>query len=278
MKNILKNKVVVITFLLALLLVGISGVLALTGRAFVVTQVVNTVCTPVRSGFAAATHAIGDFWDRFTGYPALKRENDSLKLQLAEQEEKLLEAEKALGENAYLRDYLELKSVNRDFSLLPASIVGRENANVMTIFTLNRGSVHGVEINMPVIDGNQLVGIVTEVGPNWAKVLTLTETTFSVGCCVERTGDFCVAEGSFSYHLEGLCRLRYLPEEADVQEGDRIITSGLGEYYPEGLTVGRVEKVVFDETAREVTASVRPTVDFSSLREIMVLTGYTDHE
>lgn len=251
-----------------------SAVLALTGNSSILRNAVSTVVTPAQSAFTWCIDSISGLFGRFWEYDSLKQEIESLKMRLAAQEEQLYQAKKQAEENENLKNYLELKSENIDFTFCDARVIGREAGNYLTFFTLNRGSLHGIEKNMPVIEGWNVVGYITEVGLNWSKVMTFIETASSVGCYVERTGELGVVKGDFSYKASGLCRLYYLPEEADVQEGDRIITSGNGDIYPAGLVVGTVSEVLPDEFSRSIDAIITPSADLSSLRRVMIITSF----
>ncbi len=273
MKYLLKSKAVIFVFAVAVILVAASAVLSATGRASLIKNAAATVITPIQNGFAYCVRAIDGFAERFTAYDELKSENESLKARLAEQEEELYAAKKLIAENEYLKEYLELKDTQSHLELAQASVIGRESGNYMTVFTLNKGSLHGIKPNMPVIDGTNAVGYITEVGVNWSKAVTLIETASSVGCYVERTGDLGVCEGDFSYKKEGVCRLTYLPYDADIQQGDRILTSGLGDIYPDGLVIGYVKEILPDETRREIHALIETAADLSELREVMIITG-----
>ena len=119
-----------------------------------------------------------------------------------------------------------------------------------------------------------LVGTVSDVGTNWATILTLVDTETSIGAQVFRTGDLGVAQGNFSLMEENRLRLDYLPAECDLLRGDLVVTSGLGGYYPAGLVIGSVEEVQLDDSGASSYAVLVPTVEFSELQQVVVIRSY----
>jgi rod shape-determining protein MreC len=169
---------------------------------------------------------------------------------------------------------LDLKDEHVDYSFVDAKVIGRGAENYITVFTLNRGTLHGVEIDMTVITYDGVVGRISEAGLNWSKAVSIIETSTSVGAYVERSGDVGVIEGVFKLKDRGLCLFSYLPQNPDIQEGDRVITSGLGSVYPAGLVIGVVEELAADEFGRTINAYIKPSADISALNNVMIITDY----
>ena len=156
-----------------------------------------------------------------------------------------------------------------------ASVIGRESGNYSTVYTLSKGTMHDIKVNMPVITEDGVVGYVTEVGPTWCRAVSIIETASAVGAYIERSGELGLIEGSYELRFEGKCRMIRLPADADVHEGDRVLTSGLGSIYPRGLFVGEVVSVDADPYSSTLTAVVQPKVDYSSLVKVMIIKDYT---
>ena len=130
-------------------------------------------------------------------------------------------------------------------------------------------------LNDCVIDqyGN-LVGVVTEVGSNWALVSTVLDPDVELGGRVARTDDEAILEGDFALMLEGLLKLSYLPEDTQLVSGDQVITSGLGEVFPEGLVVGNVTGLFTEADGISRYAQVEPAADLDSVRYVYVITDF----
>ena len=256
----------------AIALVTIPAVLGIMGITAPLKNAAATVATPFQWCAEKISGAARGFVAYFTEFDDLQRENEELRAELAEIKDQIHRAELAEEENAFLRDYLNLPHTESILSLLDAQIIGHGSGNATHIYTLNRGSVHGVALNMPVITADGLVGSVSEVGVNWCRVTSLLEINASAGAVDERSGAVGLCEGTYELRESGLCRLAYLDEGADVAIGDRIVTSGYGSVYPQGLSIGTVTEIRSDDYTRQKIALIAPTVDFSRLTRVMIVT------
>ena len=187
----------------------------------------------------------------------------------------LLETNGVYADTARLRDLLNLRPQNYDLELETASVTERTVTNWTSSLTLNIGTDHGVEVNDCVIDETYaLVGVVSEVGLNWCTVLTIVDTDTSLGAQVFRTKDLGLAVGDFSLMRENRLRLDYLPADCQLLGGDLVVTSGLGGYYPSGLSVGTVEEVQLSDSGAASYAVLEPAADFDSLVEVFVIKSF----
>lgn len=273
-KRFFKSKFFIITLTAALLLSIIPGVLCVMGHGSYVRSALQTMAIPFEWCFTKIGDGLGGYAEYFASIEALRAENAELKDKIARFEEDLYNAALLEEENEYLRGYLGLKNLHTDFLFESATVIGRETANYRTIYTLSRGSLHGIEKNMPVVTEDGLVGYVIETGATWCRAVSIIETASAVGACVERSGDLGLVEGVYDLRFEGLCRMIHIDAQADIREGDVIITSGVGSIYPLGLPVGKVISVEPDENTRTLTAVVDPMVDFENISKVMIITNY----
>ena len=267
-----KSKAFLIMLTIALALATVPAVMGLMGFTEPIKNVFATVATPFQWCANQITGAAKGFSAYFTEFDDIKQENEELRALLAQAQAQIQRAEQAEEENAFLRDYLNLPAVQSDLSLLDAQIIARGSGNADLILTLNRGSLHGVRVDMPVITAAGLVGSVSEVGINWCRVTPILEINASAGAVDERSGAIGLAEGTYELRELGLCRLAYLPEGSDVAIGDRIITSGYGSVYPQGLVIGTVTEILADDYTRRMVALIDPAVDFDRLSRVMIVT------
>lgn len=210
----------------------------------------------------------------FQSIDVLQEQNDALKEENESLEDRLDEAILLEEENERLRAYLGMKNKYPSFTMEEGRVISYSSGNYMTNFTLDRGSLHGIEINMPVITDQGIVGRVSEVGLNWCMVSTIIESNVSVGVYIQRSGAGGLVSGDYSLMNEGVCKLGYLDANADIQIGDKILSKGTGSMYPADLEIGTVIDISMDEYSRNTVATVKPSVDFSSLTWVMILTGY----
>ena len=274
MKRFLKNRFFIFVVVLALILTVVPTVLNLSGKSTYVRNFVNILMTPVQKGFHYVTDAIDGFSSYFTKFDEVVRENAQLKEEITKLNNRLYNAEKTEELNQWLTAFLDMKRMHTDFTFAEAMITGRENANHMTVCTIDRGTVHGIEKGMPVVTPDGVLGYVDEVGTTWAKVHTLIESTTAIGACIERTGALGLLEGNFALASDGICRITYLDADADIRVGDRIVTSGTGGIYPRDLVIGYVTEVIPDEFSRTLTATVRPAAVLDDLDRVMIITSY----
>ena len=277
MNKFFKSRFFIVTLIIAMLLCIMPATLALMGQGSFVRSVAVTVVSPFQHAASYIGESLGGFARYFTHYDELKEENERLKQQLAEQRQENYEANLYKAENEWLKDYLELKRVNSSLELVDARVIGRETTNTRIIYTLDRGSSAGITKNMPIITAEGVVGHIVEVGLTWSKAVTLSDGRSNVGVYAERSGEIGVLSGDYELTLDGKCEMICSDSSADVAVGDRIMTSGIGSVYPEGLPVGAVTEVRVDEYDRSLRVTVQPFVDFESVTGVMVVCGFS-HE
>ena len=183
-------------------------------------------------------------------------------------------AEQIEKTNGYLTGFLEMKRAHTDFTFAEATVIGRGSGNYITVFTVDRGTAHGIAAGMPVVSEAGVIGYVDEAGLTWAKVRTLVESTSSIGGYIERTEELGLIEGNFDLSSAGLCEITYLAADSDVRVGDRVLTSGYGSIYPRDLVIGYVTEIIPDEYSRTLTARITPAATLTDLRKVMIITDY----
>lgn len=274
MKNYLKSKFFYIITVLTLAAVIIPTVLCSMGLSPVLRSAVNTLLTPLQKLSNKAVDVIDGYASYFYAFDNLVEENEALKKELSELKNEVYQARDVEEKYEWLSEYLELKMQHNDYKMMPAAVTGRESGNYKSVYMLDTGTSSGISRGMPVVSSDGLLGYISEAGPNWSKVTLLIESSSSTGAYDERSGTVGIVEGDFALASDGLCKLTYLDENADVKEGDRILTSGYGSIYPRSLVIGYVESIEQDEFSRGITAYVRPAAKFDQISEVMVITEY----
>lgn len=278
--KLLKSKFFIICLAVALVLVLVPSILAAAGRTDLLRSAAITVAKPFAWCGTQVAEAVNGFTSIFGEYDELKAENERLKEELEELKNAPYDAEVVQNENEWLKQYLNLHNDHPEFELTDARIIARDTSSVSTVLTLDRGTVHGVYADMPVIAPDGLFGYVSEVGLDWCKVRTLVETATSVGAYTDRAGVSGVMEGDLELRNGGKCRMTYIEANADIRVGDKVYTSGEGSIYPAGLLIGTVTAIEADEASRTLIAQITPSVDFNSsdsFEKLMVVCGYEGH-
>ena len=211
----------------------------------------------------------------YQDYSDLAAENEALRERVAELERDARQADADREENALLRQLLELREQRRDFVLESAAVIDRQSTNWTSELTLNRGTEHGIERDDCVITSEgYLVGMVSEVGYNWCKVLTVIDTDTEIGARIFRTQEVALAEGDLGLMGEGRLKLSYLSTEAQLLSGDYVLTSGLGGYYPGGLVIATVDSVLTDDDGLAQYAVLTPSARLDELTEVFVIKDF----
>jgi rod shape-determining protein MreC len=215
----------------------------------------------------AASAFVGGVRHTWTGYVTLrgvKAENDTLKRELADVQVQLQEQRAIADRSQGLERLLELRS-RLTMQTTAAEIIAASATSDFRTVTIDKGTLQGLKADMGVMAPAGIVGRVVTPTARAAKVQLLVDRNAAAGALIERSRAQGVALGSGEDRL----RLEYVAETSDVVVGDVVVTSGIDGIYPKGLTVGRVESIDKNGTYRQIT--VRPSVDFSSLEEVLVI-------
>ncbi len=256
---------------IALFAVVFYSVLGLMGQVSVFHNALGVVATPFRWCFTKVGDAFSGFGDYFTEFNRLQEENESLAERVAQLEQENAHVDVLEGENEWLRNMLRVKKVLEHCETVEAEVIGRESNSYMTLYTLNRGSIHGIEAGMAVVTDSGVVGRVESVGLNWCRVSAIVETGVSVGAICARSGARGIVDGTLGLRGEGQCAMNYINEFSDIEVGDSIISSG-GGIYPFGFLIGTVVEKTFDSSTRTVSAIIEPSVDFGTLSRVLIVT------
>lgn len=239
-----------------------------------VRSVVTTITSPVRyagSVVASPFNALGNVFSNLTASQEtlsdLKAQNEELTAQVAE----LSEAQETASR---LESLLGLRSTY-NLESTAARIIGESSDAWSRTVTIDKGSADGFAINMPVCNSAGVIGQIIEVSANTSTVRLITDENSGVSAMVQSTR----AQGILQGQPDGTLRLEYVTTDADVQEGDIIVTSGIGGVYPKGLPLGTVSTVVREENATYYTITVTPaSSDTENNEEVLVITSLTSDQ
>ena len=275
MKNFFtKNGIILLTTLTVIAVVLCIVSAASSGTGFV-HNALGVIASPFRAIGGAVSDWVDGVGDRFDSLEELRQENDALRKENAQLQEQLRKAKEDSEENERLRTVMGLRQQRRDFVFESAKVVGEGSSNWSSTLTLSKGTNFDISVGDCVVNEEGfLVGVVTEAGLNWSTVTTLVDTSSQLGALVFRTGEITVAQGDLSLMNLGLLRLSYLEGESSLMNGDLIVTSGLGGYYPSGLVIGSVQEIRTDDTGLTRYAILAPQVDLDDLQQVFVITDF----
>jgi rod shape-determining protein MreC len=261
---------IIVVIILLVVLVITAGSNNMSGTE----SVVGSIFSPVQKALYSATDAIGDFFGRIFSGSDLQAENLQLEARVAELEGQLADYNEVKAENDRLKELLNFDTKTDNLEFKSAHVIGKSPGHWFNVFIIDVGMADGIKVDMPVVNGDGLVGRVVKTGANYSRVLTIIDSLSGVSGIVERTRDTGTINGSNTAgDEEALLTLGNLPFDADLMPGDKIITSGLAGTFPKGIAVGEVVEVSQSNDGMRNEAVVKPWVDFNHLEEVMIITS-----
>lgn len=236
-------------------------------------EAAGLIIVPFEKSFASIGQWMTGVQDSFREKEDLIQQNKELQTTvdtLTEQNNVLLQDQ---AELARLEQLYELDEEYTDYPKVAARIISKDPGNWYDTFMINRGSNDGIRVDNNVIAGKGLVGIVTEVGSNWATVRSIIDDSSNVSAMTVSTDDICVVEGDLELIDEGKLRFSQLYDREDkVSVGERIVTSNISDKYVEGLFIGYVSEIELDTNNLTKTGTLVTPVDFQHLKDVFVIT------
>lgn len=176
-----------------------------------------------------------------------------------------------------LRELYQLDQKYADYKKVGARVIAKDSGNWFSVFTINKGKNQGIQKDMNVMAGSGLVGIVTNVGPNWATVRSIIDDNSNVSGTILSTSDHLVITGDLELMKNGKIRFSQLiDEENQVIEGDQIVTSDISDKFLPGINIGYVDSVEVDSNELTKSGTIIPTVDFEHLDLVLVVMELKD--
>ena len=273
MKHYFTTKVKIVLVLAVLLAAGLAIVSNLTGMSLP-DMWVKGILTPIQSGAKSLTNQAEQMYSYMFKYEALAAENAELKEKLAKMEDDARSADSLQRENDRLRALLDLKDAHEDYELVDAYVISWSSNEWSSTFTVNRGANVGIEEGMCAITANgEVVGLVTEVGSNYAVVKTLLDSSLEISATISSSGYNGMVQGAYTSGIAGKLRMDYLPSSSIIRNNDQVVTSG-STVYPRDLIVGYVIDAGFDDTGVAKFAILEPAADIDNLEQVFILTQY----
>jgi len=273
MKHFFTTKVKAALIIAVLLSAALAIISNLSGKT-VADILVQSILTPFRSGVSALTDRAEQVYDYIFRYESLEAENVALKEKLSQMEDAAREADSLARENDRLRALLELQKAHEDYKLVDGYIISWSSVDWSSSFTINRGTNAGIEVGMCAITANhEVVGQVAEVGPNYAVVKTVLDSSLGISATIASSGYSGMVKGGYSSDQEGLLRMDYLPTSAVIRNNDQVVTAG-SIMYPRNLILGHVIDADFNDTGIAKFAILKPAADIKSLEQVFILTDF----
>ena len=270
-----KYLVMIMTFICILMMLVTFGTNTLNGP---LNTVVGYIIVPFENGIGRLGGWLAGREEELMQIRSLLNENESLKEQVA----KLTEENTILQQEKYelnkLRELFELDEQYSEYNKVGARIIARDSGNWYSIFTIDKGTDDGLDIDMNVIAGGGLVGRITEVGPNWAKVTAIISDNSNVSAMTITTEDNMIVSGDLKLMSEGVISFEQLVDSKNqVHEGDKVVTSHISDKYLPNILVGYLHTINKDNNNLTKSGYLTPAVDFEHLRIVLVITDIKQH-
>lgn len=248
------------------------GVLALALGGFL-TPVGRVVLSPfltVQNWLTVRFQAFQDFFNAPTDTVRLRQRNAELEAEVANLQAEVVDLQQKVTEVELLSALLDFARSHRENEYIAASVVFQDPRPFLKYIVIDLGSDDGILRGMPVVSAEGLIGRVASVTANAARVELITDLNSNVNVVIQPSDTVAVMSGSITSDIT----LDLIPQEAAVQAGDLILTSGLGGTYPPNILIGQVASVRSSATALFQQAAVQPVVDFSRLSIVLVITNF----
>lgn len=266
-----KNILGVLALLLGVVLYAVTR----GGSTTWLSQAFGTVFNPVRQAFTAVSDRIGQGMDTIINAQEYYNENQELRAQIGALNSQLVEYEDTKEELTELRKFLGIKEEHPDFvHSAPCHLISYVTNDPYGAFVIDRGREDGISVNDPVMTGEGLVGVITEVADSYATVRTVLSPDLSIGAVCNRTKDMGIVEGNLRYAADGRTKMIYMDKTMTMQQGDLVITAGSSGLFPRGCVIGNVEETGMEESGLSAYAVIRPAVDLERITSVVVLLDF----
>ena len=248
-----------------------------------ITSLKDGIMEPLRTGVGyflipiqSGVNKVGTgLYNELTDYGKLKAalaENENLKTQVAQltEDNNRLQAEQF--ELNRLRQLYKLDQEYMQYNKIGARVSARDSEKWFQVFRINKGSSDGVAVDMNVVADGGLVGIVTDVGANYATVRSIIDDSSRVSAMAIQSGDGCIVAGDLTLFKEGRLRITNVLKDSDLKDGDKIVTSNTSSVFVPGVLVGYAAEITNDTNNVTKSGYLIPAAEFDSLQEVLVIT------
>ena len=260
---------------IAVFLAAIMAYAGANGRLTAAPQEILSVAVAPFQRAAAVSNGVSSLWEKYTNIDAILEENEKLTTENAELRGQMVDYDKLKAENEAYKALTNIQEQHPEMSYVSSFVIGRDPLDSFYGFTLDQGSLDGVEANDAITsDEGYLLGVVTEVDLTSCKVMTILHPSFNAAGVVSRTRDNGIITGSADYAAEGLCILSNLSRSTLTKANDQVITTGLGGVFPPDVLVGVVQELVPEASGKSTIAVLKPGADPRTVKHVFIITNY----
>lgn len=266
--------VLIVLTVLCVLLIGITSLR--DGMMDPLRTGVGYFLIPIQTGVNKVGTGIYNELTDFTRLKGALSENEQLKKQIAQltEDNNRLQAERSELER--LRELYQLDQEYMQYDKIGARVIARDSEKWFQVFRINKGSADGVKVDMNVVADGGLVGIVTDVGANYATVRSIIDDSSRVSAMPVDSDYTCIVAGDLTQYEQGRLRITDFSKEGVVADGDQIVTSNISSKFLPGILIGYAADVTVDSEHLTQSGYLIPVVDFDNLQEVLIITDVKD--
>lgn len=232
----------------------------------------GVLLVPFQNGISEVGGWISDKSDQLMEIKDVLAENQRLKEEVDRLTIENTKFQQERYELNQLRQLLKLDEEYSEYEKIGAQIIARDSSNWFSSFTINKGSNDGIKINCNVMAGSGLVGRVTDVGPNYAKVTSIIEDNNNTSGLLLSTGDHLIVTGDLTTMSKGMIAFNKLVDnENKAAVGDKIVTSNISNHYLPGILIGYISSIETDSNNLTKSGTLTTAVDFEHLEDVLVI-------
>ena len=273
MKNLFKSRrFKLISGIIALLLAGALICAANGNGETAQSSVIGIIFTPANWAASKISSGISYVFGEASGHSDYLKKIDELEKQVGSLQNQLRDYENLQKQNALYKDALGLKEENPEFNFVEANAISRDAADIFGSYTIDKGSLSGIQEGNAVLYGNYTVGIISKAYPSYSVVKTILDPDFSVSAYEIVSGEISYVTGDAALAADGKCKMANLASTASVTYGSIISTAGISGNIPKGLIIGTVEEINEETTSIAHYAVIKPGIDVNNISNCLVLT------
>ncbi|MGO5052328.1 rod shape-determining protein MreC [Lachnospiraceae bacterium LCP25S3_G4] len=236
-------------------------------------SIASYTVVPMQKGINKVGMLIGDITKNFETLQDMKKENNALQ----EKVDALTIENSRLQQESYelerLQTLYKLDSNYADYEKVGAHVIGKDSGNWFSTFVIDKGTKDGLAVDMNVMAGTGLVGIITEAGPDWSRVRSIIDDASNVSGMVLSTADTCIVSGDLKLMNDGKIKFEQLANnDSKIEVGEHIVTSHISSKYLQGILIGYVSEINVDSNNLTRSGYITPAIDFKHLQEVLVIT------
>ena len=235
--------------------------------------IANVTVIPMQKGINSMGMWLSDWTKNMDTIEEMRKKNEALQKQVDELTIANNRLQQETHELERLRELYQLDQNYSEYQKVGAHITANDSSNWFSSFIIDKGEKDGIRVDMNVMADTGLVGIVTEVGPNWSRVRSIIDDSSNVSALLLSTSDKCIVSGDLTLMNDGRIRFTQLANnENEVKVGEQVVTSHISSKYLQGILIGYISEVNVDANNLTRSGYITPAVDFRHLQEVLVIT------